>query len=392
MRCEASTQGLHLISATMADAEELMRLAPRGSIPWAQAVQTYFSGMLLAGRSRELPPSVAVLRDVVPAPDAVGRMALVYLNGIWTLDNLGYVRDGNALEERFFEIIRTMGRGEPFAQFWWDITVGVRGTYAHEDPWSALQHSEAIQPIFDETRSELMFLNMQLFRALNLWFLGASVIAEPLLEEIPGADEKLGVVSALRRFSLAWLRADRGAFEPARAVATELRDAGRAQRNPLDEARGSWVLAEVLRRMGDLEAAEREILAALRLEASSPLEYPGALATLAALRLAQGRVEPALAAAQDAVARYAAMGGCGVFRGAFVRLAHVEALHATGAGDAARSAIADAREHLIAVAGRIAEPDHKRSFLEDVPENARIFALAREWLGDASPGASPPEG
>ena len=228
---------------------------------------------------------------------------------------------------------------------------------------------------------------MQLFRALNLWYLGASATAERLLEEIPGADEKLGVVSSLRRFILAWLRADRGAFEEARAIATQLCEVGRAQRNPFEEARGSWVLAEVLRRMGDLEGAERELPAALGLELREPLEYPGALATLAALRLAQGRAAEALAAAEDAFARYTAMGGCGTFRAAFVRLVRAEALHVTGAHDAARSAIAEARERLIEIAGRIGDPDLERSFLEDVPENARTFALAREWLGDASPDA-----
>jgi len=36
MRCEASGYGLQAIDVTMADAEELMRSAPRGSIPWAQ--------------------------------------------------------------------------------------------------------------------------------------------------------------------------------------------------------------------------------------------------------------------------------------------------------------------------------------------------------------------
>jgi hypothetical protein len=387
MRCGASNQGLHLVSATMADAEELIRTAPRGSIPWAQGVQTYFVGMLLAGRSAELPPSVAMLLDVTPAPDAVGRMALVYLNGIWTLDNLGHIRDGTRLEKWFFEVILSMGEKEPFARFWWDITVGMRGSYAHEDPWTALEHCEAIQEIFDETRSELIFLNMQLFRALNLWFLGSSSVAERLLEEIPGADEKLGVVSALRRFILAWVRADRGAFEQARAIATELRESGRAQRNPLEEARGAWVLAEVLRRMGDLDGAEREIPAAFGLELREPLDHPGVLATLAALRLAQGRVPEALAAAEEAAARTQAMGGCGTFRGAFVRLVRAEAQNASGDLDAARSAISEARERLIAIAAKVGDPDLRRSFLEDVPENKRTLALAREWLGDAAPSA-----
>jgi hypothetical protein len=131
--------------------------------------------------------------------------------------------------------------------------------------------------------------------------------------------------------------------------------------------------------VGDLEGAEREIQAALGMVVA--LERPGALGTLAMLRLAQGRAREARAATEDAIAGCAAMGGCGMFRGAFVRLAHAEALHATGAHDAARHAIAESRARLFTIADRIADPDHKQSFLENVPENARTLALARAWLG-----------
>jgi hypothetical protein len=181
---------------------------------------------------------------------------------------------------------------------------------------------------------------------------------------------------------LSWLLADRGALDEARLLATQLAEYGHAHHNPLDEGRGRWVLAEVLRRMGDLDGAEHEIQPALGM--ATPLEHPGVLGTLSALRLAQGRAEEALATAQDAVSRCATMGGCGMFRGAFVRLVHAEALHATGAHDAARHAIAEARAHLFTTADRIADPGYKQSFLENVPENARTLALARAWLGEAA--------
>jgi hypothetical protein len=118
-----------------------------------------------------------------------------------------------------------------------------------------------------------------------------------------------------------------------------------------------------------------------------PLEHPGVLGTLSALRLAQGRTAEALTAAVEAVSRYTTMGGCGMFRGAFVRLAHAEALQATGAHEAARHAITEGRSRLFAIADRISNPDHKQSFLENVPENARTLALARAWLGEAAPSA-----
>jgi hypothetical protein len=109
------------------------------------------------------------------------------------------------------------------------------------------------------------------------------------------------------------------------------------------------------------------------------------VATLSALRLAQGRTAEALAAAEDAMSRCTALGGCGLFREAFVRLVHAEALHATGAHDDARHAIAGARARLLAIADKIPDPAYKANFLENVPENARTLALAAAWLGDPAP-------
>src|SRR5262249_38294788 len=190
--------------------------------------------------------------------------------------------------------------------------------------------------------------------------------------------------SSMRRLALSWVYADCGAFERACAVASQLAESGRGHNNRAEQARGCWALAEALRRMGDLVAAEREVEAALAL--AMPLEAPGVLATLARLRLAQDRAAEALIAAEDAMARYTAMGACGMFRAAFVRLAHAEALHATGAHDAARTAIAQARTRVLAIAGKISDPDHRASFLAQVPENARTLTLAATWLGEAGAG------
>lgn len=101
---------------------------------------------------------------------------------------------------------------------------------------------------------------------------------------------------------------------------------GSSRHLPFDEGRGRWVLAEVLRRAGELDAAEAEIQTALLLLTTAyPLEVPGALATLAALRLAQGRIAEALTAAEDGMARYETMGACSYFfRGGFLRLVHAD--------------------------------------------------------------------
>jgi hypothetical protein len=171
-----------------------------------------------------------------------------------------------------------------------------------------------------------------------------------------------------------------GALDEAHAIARSLLDHTIAQGIASEEGRGRWVVAEVLRQRGDQGEAERVLEPALGM--LTPSDQPGARATLAAIRLAQGRAADALAAAEDAAARCTAMGGAGMFRGAFVRLVRAEALHATGATAAARGAIGEARARLLVIADRIADPAYRRSFLERVPENARTLALAHAWLGD----------
>jgi hypothetical protein len=203
----------------MADAEELMRSAPRATVPWSQGISAYLPGALLAGRIADLLAAIALLRDVDPAPDAVGKVVMSLLNGVCILDTIGHLGDGTALEDRFHTVVDSAGEGALMTRFWWNVAIGMRAAYAHEDPWRGLVHTDEIRPIFDVTGSELHFLNLQLFRGLNLWYLGAFGSAERSLEACAAADEALGVASYLRRLGLAWLRADRGALEEARALA-----------------------------------------------------------------------------------------------------------------------------------------------------------------------------
>ncbi|HWO22584.1 MAG TPA: protein kinase [Kofleriaceae bacterium] len=380
VRTEAAGHNMQLFGAAMADAEELMRSAPRGSIPWTQSHVLYFQAMMVTGRIAELLTAIEQLRQIDPAPEAIERIALAFGAAILVLDFLGRVAEGSTLEERFFEVVRPTPDRRPLARFWWNVTLGARAAYAHEDPWLGLQASEENRAIFDLIGGERTLLLAQLYRGLHLWYLGAFASAQRELEAATAADETAGVWSSLRRLCLTWLAAERGALDEARALATELSEQGRAQGVAIDEGRGRWALADVLRRLGELDGAEREIQLALGMVL--PIEQPGVLATWSAIRLAQGRAADALATAEDAVARLEAMGGCSMFRAPLVRLARAEALHANGAHDAARRAIAEARTRLKAIADRIGDPDYKQSFLGVVPENVRTLALARAWLGE----------
>ncbi|HWO25256.1 MAG TPA: hypothetical protein VNO30_41235, partial [Kofleriaceae bacterium] len=388
LRCEVFVQDLQHLDAVMVAAEELIRAAPRGTIPWAQALAAFYLGAGMTGRIPELLAAVALLRDVEPAPEAIGRVAFACALAIGIVDLVGLVAASIELETLFFTIVRPTRGGDPLARYWWNTTLTHRSSHAHDDPWAALQRAEENLAIYDVIGGERTFLAAHLFRGINLAYLGAYEPAALALESVAASDTLLGLAGSQRQLTLAWLRADLGtpdALDAAREIARTLRDQGRAHQIAIEEGRGRWVLAEVLRRRGDLEEAEREIAPALSM--LPPIDQPGARATLAAIHLAQGRTADARAAAEDAAARAAAMGGAGMFRTAFVRLVRAEALQATGDPAAARRAIADARARLLAIADRIPDPAYRRSFLENVPENAKTLALARAWLDEPASSA-----
>src|SRR5262249_53008533 len=252
VRCHAS-QLLGRIS--IPDAEELLRTAPHGSVPWAHGMLAYHLGALAAGRIPDFLASLERLPEITPAPDAAAWMSLVFLTAVFTLDTLGRVPQGTALEEPFLALASQREDQEPLARFWWNVAVGMRAAYAHDDPWNGLVHSDAIQPIFDAIGSDFVILYMQLLRGRNQWHLGALAPAMQVLQGIPAADTALGQLGSLRGFFLFWVHADLGALDEARALATQLCEFCRARQDRRGEGRGRWAHAEVLRRMGDLEAA-----------------------------------------------------------------------------------------------------------------------------------------
>jgi hypothetical protein len=153
----------------------------------------------------------------------------------------------------------------------------------------------------------------------------------------------------------------------------------------MHEASARSILGEIALLGGDPAAAEREVLAALdgglRMV---PLDPPLALSVLALARIALGRPAEALAAAREALEALPVT-GTKCFRQADIFLAHARALHAAGEIKAARTAILKARTRVLSLADRIDDPAMKRSYLEQVSENAATLALAAEWLGE--PGA-----
>ena len=139
-------------------------------------------------------------------------------------------------------------------------------------------------------------------------------------------------------------------------------------------------LAEIKRRQGDLVGAEEE--ARVACEAARP--FPPYSWDVIALRirilLDLGRTAEALEIGEEAVQHMEQLGleGCGELA---LRLALAEARHAAGQVDAARALLADAIACLKKRLADIPEPAARERYLTNVPTNARLVLLAKEWLG-----------
>jgi hypothetical protein len=72
----------------------------------------------------------------------------------------------------------------------------------------------------------------------------------------------------------------------------------------------------------------------------------------------------------------------------FLYLMRAEALQALGRTADARTAIRDARDHILRIAATLdGDPELRTSFLTQIDTNERTLDLARQWLGD---GPAPP--
>jgi tetratricopeptide (TPR) repeat protein len=182
------------------------------------------------------------------------------------------------------------------------------------------------------------------------------------------------------RMVLVWTLAARGAMEESAEAEAFLHE---TEQTPGGESLAWSTAAYALRLRGDLEGAARWAEAALKLPPMFPRHRETTLATLASVQLSQGRVAEALAAAREAMSQEEPP-PLRADHEPLIRLVYVEALHASGDHESARAALVIARARLLATADKIGDPALRRSFLEDVADNARTLRLAEERLGPVS--------
>jgi tetratricopeptide (TPR) repeat protein len=281
---------------------------------------------------------------------------------------------------RMEQLGRPLMEHDPWVMAWIEMARAVR-TDLQRNAWATLLHYQRAEASFAEAGDRHCTSVARVFQGLCLLRLGAHTEGQALLEALLASGEATPVVVVDARLFLAMAKTERGAHEEALGEATELAAVMSAAQARGGESGLLFLVAKIQLRRGDLEAAERQALTAIEAFSARPRERALALAMLADVRLAQRRPAEALAAVEQAIAAQEAIPPA-YHGGAYLPLLHAEALDAMGDHEGACKRIAAARLDLLARADAIGEPALRRSFLENVPENARTLARARQWLAE----------
>jgi tetratricopeptide (TPR) repeat protein len=211
--------------------------------------------------------------------------------------------------------------------------------------------------------------------------LGSFAAAERSLRDALALAERmgLGVAAALANHNLGLVLALQGRIEAGLAAERAAAEAYRTQGERRMEGIARAYLARILLLWGDAGAAESEARRAVDLLDPTPPQRPHALAVLATVLLDAGRPDAALAAAREAMGALVTLGSLEEGE-TLVRLAYVDALERCGEVGAARAALSTALAALDETAACITDGDLRQSFLENVPENARLRARGQALL------------
>jgi tetratricopeptide (TPR) repeat protein len=215
--------------------------------------------------------------------------------------------------------------------------------------------------------------------------LGAYAEAEELLRTALAQAERLGLVgpATTAKHNLGLTLANLGHMEEGLAVEREAVAACVEQGERRIGGVSRCYVSRILAMMGDLEGAEREARAAIDMLGPIRPSLCCALAILAELLLAMGRVEEGARAAHEAMALLNELGAIDEGESA-VRLVFAEAINASGDRAGALAAIREARTKLEARAARIRDAEWRGRFLHNVASNARTLEVAALWEGAVS--------
>lgn len=210
--------------------------------------------------------------------------------------------------------------------------------------------------------------------------LGDWARSESALRDALANAERMGLVPLVSqaKLNLGLALARRGQLNEALTVEREALTMFARQGIRRLEGGARLYLAIIRLASGNIDAAEREVVAAIELLANHGPVRAHAYAVLAQIALVRGDPRTALEPANEGVRILDALGG--IEEGeSLVRLVWAESLASVGPETDARQAISIAYRRLVERAEKIRDATWRQWFLEVVPENVRTRELATAW-------------
>ena len=353
---------------------EATRCLPRGSAEWYGATGHLAVVWGCLGKNDRLVGLADDLRDA----ESYGRVSGAHLVAASNL-SISLVRAGKlSLAEQVFKGARstadTVSMSDPGVGAWMDVAAAEIALHAG-DPTTYLRLVESALVGFAQA-GDARNACLQRANIGNAYMqLGAFAKAERVLRDAVTVGEPMKLnfiapVSANLGFVLARLGNLTEAFAVETAALAQCVEQGYRRL----EAAARVYLAEILSLRGELSEAQTQAQRAVVASPGSPSTRALALAVLAGILMRRGLPEEALPRAKEGIEILESLDG--VEEGeALIHLVHVLALGATGHTAEARERLALAQARLRQRANRISDPLWRRSFLENVPENAQTMAL-----------------
>ena len=356
-----------------------MKELPRGESAWCKAVAELAVACRALGEYDKLVAVAEDLSQLKPLPHFESAFTEAAARTAMQLSIIGWAKHGEGLLSRLHDAEKLLATTHP-AVVAWIYHAKAFGALHDGDPGAYLQLCEAAAAKFELAGDLRSFANARVHLGFAYIEVGAWGEAEVALREALTAARRMGlfnvVATALNNLGIALARLQQ--LDEAIRVESEAAHLAGAQGDQriAGASRHYCALIHMLR--DELGQAEAEAHAACEMLQVAPPLRAHALATLAQVRLAQRRHEEALDVASEAMKLLESLGG--IEEGeASVRLAHAEALHATGDVAEATSAIALAVARLDERANKIKNERWRKSFLERVPDNAKTIVLAKGW-------------
>jgi tetratricopeptide (TPR) repeat protein len=357
---------------------EAMRLCRRGSAEWFHA-GTLMVAMAAFGRYARLGEVVEALRREEGGDDVASPHLEAWSMAANMLFVSGQSDAGLELVQRIEERAPRAMAIDPYSEKSLHHARYCRTMYVTGEPEQVYLACKGEVDIMTRANDwqRLVWSLIELASAQSL--LGAFEDASHTLEDLLPRVDATPFVLAYARHRLAFARMRLHRPDDAIALQRQANDVFVGQNIPLFAGLGLNHMAQFVAQAGDLAQALPLAAEAVDQLFFAPPMRVYALATLSDVRRRAGQLTEALGAAREAEQLSEAIGVINEGESPF-RLALVEALLAIGEPEAARAALAVARDRLLARAGTIGDAATRKRYLERVAENARTLALARELL------------